>query len=95
MPEPGDHFMVSKDADDITVVTEEKNLKDLEIIERNKENYKLIALNVAAPFYSVGFLATVTSAIAKEGMLLMRQDGMVKSLKGLTTVEEVIRVTKD
>lgn len=34
-------------------------------------------------------------ATTKEGMLLMRQDGMIKSLKGLTTVEEVIRVTKD
>jgi type IV pilus assembly protein PilB len=34
-------------------------------------------------------------ATTKEGMLLMRQDGMLKALKGLTTVEEVIRVTKD
>ncbi len=34
-------------------------------------------------------------AIAKEGMLLMRQDGMIKALKGITTVEEVVRVTKD
>jgi type II secretory ATPase GspE/PulE/Tfp pilus assembly ATPase PilB-like protein len=34
-------------------------------------------------------------AIKEEGMLLMRQDGMIKALKGLTTVEEVIRATKD
>ncbi|HYE22043.1 MAG TPA: GspE/PulE family protein [Verrucomicrobiae bacterium] len=34
-------------------------------------------------------------AISKEGMLLMRQDGMLKALRGYTTVEEVIRVTKD
>ncbi len=34
-------------------------------------------------------------AITKEGMLLMKQDGMIKALKGLTTVEEVVRVTKD
>jgi type IV pilus assembly protein PilB len=34
-------------------------------------------------------------ATTKEGMLLMRQDGMVKALKGLTTVEEVVRVTKE
>lgn len=68
MPQNGGHFMVSKDTDEITVVTEEKNLGGLEIVERNKENYKLIALNVSTPFYAVGFLATVTSAIAKEGM---------------------------
>ena len=34
-------------------------------------------------------------AVKEEGMLLMRQDGMIKALKGLTTVEEVVRVTKE
>lgn len=34
-------------------------------------------------------------AIAQEGMLLMKQDGILKALKGYTTVEEVIRATKD
>jgi len=68
LPQAGEHFMVSKDADEITVVTEEKNLGDLGIIERNKENYKLVELKVPLPFYAVGFLATVTSAIAKKGM---------------------------
>ncbi|MBX4188042.1 MAG: GspE/PulE family protein [Candidatus Doudnabacteria bacterium] len=33
--------------------------------------------------------------IAKEGVLLMKQDGILKALRGYTTVEEVIRVTKD
>lgn len=71
LPESDDHFMVSKDSNEITVVTEEKKLNDLEIIERNKENYRLITLNVSVQFYSVGFLATVTSAIAKEGMNIL------------------------
>lgn len=31
----------------------------------------------------------------KEGMILMRQDGILKSLRGLTTVEEVVRATKE
>lgn len=31
----------------------------------------------------------------KEGMITMRQDGFLKVLKGLTTPEEVLRVTKD
>jgi type II secretory ATPase GspE/PulE/Tfp pilus assembly ATPase PilB-like protein len=34
-------------------------------------------------------------AVKEEGMLLMRQDGVLKALRGLTTVEEVVRATKD
>ena len=64
----GEHFMVTRDTDEITVVTKENKLGELDIIERNKDDYRLIALNVSVPFYSVGFLSTVSSAIAKEGM---------------------------
>lgn len=70
-PEIENHFMVSKGKDEITVVTKEENLQDLDLIERNKDNYSLIALNVSIPFYSVGFLATISSAIAKEGMNIL------------------------
>ena len=31
----------------------------------------------------------------KQGMITMRQDGIIKALKGLTTIEEVIRVTEE
>jgi type IV pilus assembly protein PilB len=34
-------------------------------------------------------------AIKEENFLLMQQDGILKALKGLTTVEEVVRVTKE
>ncbi|MBI2600463.1 ACT domain-containing protein [Candidatus Daviesbacteria bacterium] len=71
VPETEKHFMVSQDKDEITVVTKEENLSSLDLIERNKDNYKLIALNVSVPFYSVGFLATVSSAIAKAGMNIL------------------------
>lgn len=64
-PQIDNHFLISKDNDEITVVTEEGNLGELETIERNKDYWTLIALNVSAPFYSVGFLAAVSSAIAK------------------------------
>jgi hypothetical protein len=60
--------MVSCDADEITVVTREDKIGDLDLIERNKESYALIALKVAVPFYSVGFLSTVSNSIAREGM---------------------------
>jgi hypothetical protein len=62
------HFMVSKDSDEITVVTKAVNLGKLRLIEKNKETYTLIALNVAIPFYSVGFLAAVSKAIADRGL---------------------------
>lgn len=71
LSESENHFMVSQDKDEITVVTLEENLKDLDLIERNKESYNLIALNVSIPFYAVGFLATVSNAIAKRGMNLL------------------------
>lgn len=65
------HFMVSQDKDEITVVTREENLAKIDLIERNKESYKLIALNVSSPFYSVGFLANVSSAITKKGLNIL------------------------
>lgn len=71
IPKSKNHFMVSQDQDEITVVTRKENLQDLDLIERNKDNYSLIALNVSVPFYSVGFLATVSGAIAKAGMNIL------------------------
>ncbi len=62
------HFLISRDADEITVVTTEDQLGSLQLIERNKDVYRLISLNVAVPFYSVGFIATVCDAIASAGM---------------------------
>ena len=67
----GDHFFVSQDKDEITVVTTVDKLGELDLIERNEENYKLIALNVSVPFYAVGFLAAVSNAIAKAGMNIL------------------------
>lgn len=66
-PNIGNHFLIAKDNDEITVVTEESSLDKLNLIEKNKDYWALVALNISAPFYSVGFLATVTSTIAKEG----------------------------
>lgn len=70
-PPVGNHFLVSKDKDEVTVVTKEENLKELELIEKNKDFYSLIELKVSVPFYAVGFLATVSEAIAKEGMNIL------------------------
>lgn len=37
----------------------------------------------------------ITETAIKNGMLTMKQDGIDKTLDGLTTIEEVLRVTKD
>lgn len=67
VPDSGEHFLVTKDKDEITVVTLQENLGQLDLIERNKDDYCLIALNVSIPFYSVGFLAAISSAFAEHG----------------------------
>ena len=64
----GTHFLVSQDKYEITVVTDEARIGELQLIERNKETYALICLNVSVPFYAVGFLAAVTNSIAERGM---------------------------
>jgi len=71
VPDADVHFMICQDADEITVVTKEENVEGLKLIERNKDTYKLIALNVSVPFYSVGFLAAVSGAIAAAGMNIL------------------------
>jgi len=70
-PTTGEHFMVTEDGDEITVVTQEGKIGQLDLIERNKDTYSLIALNVSVPFYSVGFLAEVSKAIAEKGVNIL------------------------
>ena len=60
--------MVFCDEDEITVVAKEKHLKDLDLIEKNKDYYRAFSLNVSIPFYSVGFLSTISGAIAERGI---------------------------
>ena len=31
----------------------------------------------------------------KEGMMQMMEDGMIKAVQGITSIEEILRVTKD
>ena len=67
-PRVNEHFLVSVDRDEITVVTKEDKLPELDLIEKNKDFYSLIAINVSVPFYSVGLLATISSALADREM---------------------------
>jgi hypothetical protein len=90
-----EHFLVSRDADEITVVTKEENLAKLALVERNKDDYRLIALNVLVPFYSVGFIATVTDAFAKNGMNILvvstySKDYLLVRADLIKTAEEIL-----
>ena len=40
-------------------------------------------------------IAKIKECAIKEGVISMKQDGLLKVLKGMTTIEEVIRVTKE
>jgi len=71
IPNSENHFMVSKDKDEITVITKEENIPELSLIERNKDLYRLIALNVSIPFYCVGFLSVISQAIARGNMNIL------------------------
>jgi len=68
VPSNADIFLITKDKDEITVVARNEQLASLETDEVNKENYSLIALNVSVPFYTVGFLAAVSTALSDRKM---------------------------
>lgn len=57
------YFMKSDDGEEITLVIEEQNLADNDYIDIQKW-FKLIQIAVAIPFFAIGFLASITSAIA-------------------------------
>ncbi len=67
MEKPDIHFMVSKDKDEITVVTKKENIENLKVLEL-VGNYKLIEFKPAVPFQTVGFLAKISEVIASQGM---------------------------
>ncbi len=67
---PDIHFMVSKDKDEITVITQKENLKELSALEVVGD-YKLIEFKPAVPFQTVGFLAKISEIIANQGMNIL------------------------
>ena len=62
------HLIITQDNDEITVVTDIKNLNALGDYERNAENWKLINIRCGNPFYCVGFLAAISSQTAINGL---------------------------
>lgn len=66
-PSTKNHFMVSSDSDELTVITEDTREQELDIIEKNQNLWRLVSLNLNIPFMA-GTLATINSACAEEGL---------------------------
>ena len=65
--EINNHFLISKDEDEITVITEEKNVPEVNY-EKEVKWFKLIEIKVSIPFLAKGFLAKVTKTIADQDL---------------------------
>ena len=66
-PGLGDHFLVARDSDEVTVVTEERNVASTEHDDAVKW-FTLIEIRVSLPFVAKGFLARVTRTMADEDL---------------------------
>lgn len=58
-----------------------------EVLEVNDTNRPLITAKATSD--------EIQATAIKDGMLTMQQDGLVKALRGYTTIEEILRVTRD
>lgn len=63
---PEKHLIVTRDHDEITVVTECSNLSKLGTYKRNPDNWVLLNIKCGNPFYCKGFLAAIASVFASE-----------------------------
>lgn len=62
-----DSFMVVQDGDEITIVTEEKDISKTKY-DASVKWFKLFEILVSVPFYAKGFLARITDAISSQGL---------------------------
>ncbi|MCA9342738.1 type II/IV secretion system protein [Candidatus Saccharibacteria bacterium] len=58
-----------------------------EVLENNEPVQKLIV--------SQGTSETIQTQAIKDGMLTMQMDGLIKALRGQTSIEEILRVTRE
>jgi hypothetical protein len=65
-----EHFMISKDNDETTIVTKEKNLLEIKYQDEVKW-FKLFEFKVSIPFLAPGFLAKISKTISDEGLNIL------------------------
>lgn len=90
------HFLISQDKDEITVITEEKNIKDVKFVEIVKW-FKLIEIKVSVPFYQ-GFLAKIIKPIADSGyntliVSTFSKDYILTREKNINEVAKIMKTT--
>ena len=65
---PEKHLLVVRDSEEITVVTNKKNLPLRGCLKMNAEQWKLLNIRCGNPFYCVGFIASITDSLALAGI---------------------------
>ncbi len=65
---PNLHRLICRDDKEITVVTTQSGLADLVIKAQNNEQWRLLVINCANPFYCVGFLKSIAGAMTTAGL---------------------------
>lgn len=64
------HFLISQDQDEITIVTEESNILKTKH-EKEVKWFKLFEFKVSLPFLAPGFLAKISKTIADKKMNIL------------------------
>ena len=65
---PEKHLMITRDEFELTVVTKEEHLGDVDVLDINADRWLLLAIDCANPFYCVGFIARISAALSGAGM---------------------------
>lgn len=66
LPENSDWWFLMKDDDEISAVVREEAIDAFDY-EDSQKWFRLIEIVVSVPFFAVGFIASVTTAIARQG----------------------------
>jgi hypothetical protein len=87
-------FFISNDGNEITMIIEERKMNKTLIYDDIQKGFSLISLSVSAPFYAVGFLATVTTSIAQAGFNVLVISTFSKDflLVRKNVIEKVVKI---
>ena len=63
----GDYFLITKDADEVTIISKENNINTVDFFEETKW-FTMLEIRPHKPFLTVGFIAAITKSIADRGL---------------------------
>lgn len=70
IPKISDFFSIIKDRNEITLIVKEKQINEIESI-KFENGYRIITFDAILPFNVVGFISTVSNALAKKGISIL------------------------